>query len=190
MRDVSRETWTVIQRPGLRRYTRGREPDAPPSGQDFLGSDGAQHWTPAVLVGARYTPIGVGKMSGLTGIWPSDLGHRYSRSDVTSVLSRSRAEELRHWLTTLTHDLAEPQRRDPHSHSRALLSARIAGWSRRSKARAPQRVGRRRSLSRTEAGVGRDRLSTMQGSIHGSRGTASSHLPSALSRHRCCSPCA
>lgn len=95
----------------------------------------------------------------LHGIWPRDLVRRYSRSDVTSVLSRSRAEELRHWFATLTRDLAEPQRRDPHSHSRALLSARIAGSSRRSKARAPQGVGRRRSLSRAEAGVRRDRLS-------------------------------
>lgn len=116
-----------FQRPGLRRHARGPGPDASPSGQDFLRSDGAQHWTPAVLVGARDTLIDVGKVSGLAGIWPRDLGRRYSRSDVTSVLSRPRAEELRHWLTTLTHDLAEPQRRDPHSHSRALLSARIAG---------------------------------------------------------------
>jgi hypothetical protein len=36
-----------FQRPGLRRHARGPGPDASPSGQDFLGSEGAQHWTPA-----------------------------------------------------------------------------------------------------------------------------------------------
>lgn len=62
----------------------------------------------------------------------------------------------------LTHDLAAPQRRDPHSHSRSSLCVDRGLW-RRSRARAPQRVGRRRSLSRTEAGVRRDRLSIHAG---------------------------
>lgn len=78
IRDVSRETWNVISTRQTSGYTRGRGPDDSPSGQEILGSDGAQHWTPAVLVGAQDTSIGVGKVNAFTGIWPRDLGRRYS----------------------------------------------------------------------------------------------------------------
>lgn len=73
-------------------------------------------------------------------------------------------------LTILTHDLLEPQWRDPHSHSRALLSARIAGV-----VTAPQSSGASASRTTPRPEPHRNRctprpFAAPSGDIHGSRG--------------------